>query len=78
MNLWRVYYHDNDEGTCYEWHPTKASAEAACRLIRTQQAEAEAAGKFQIVNAKVESVEIPTNKRGLLLWLNSQFIRDNG
>lgn len=70
MKLIRLSWHDKDEGTCYEWHSSKDAASKA----RTQKRNKYHEPKL----GEIESVEVPTDKTGLVAWLNRHFIRDNG
>lgn len=70
MKLYQVHYIDPDHGTCYEWFGQKR---AACKrsLEITDQYNGE-------VTVTVGLTEIPTDKAGLVEWLNHHFNTDNG
>lgn len=68
MKIWRCSFHgDPDLGNTQSWHPSKAAAMAARRELAEKPASCE-----------IESVDIPTDKAGLIGWLNDHFNTDNG
>lgn len=71
MKLYRHTMHDADEGTLFSWHASKADAMRAKREFEARRGESCDAGQ-------VEAVDVPTDKRGLLSWLNSNCNSDNG
>jgi hypothetical protein len=75
MIIYRVMYHDKDEGCCYEWFSSKL---VAMKRLRQIQRERGSGGGVPAGPEYVETLELPTTKRALLSWLNAYFTRDNG
>lgn len=73
MRIWRCNCYDANLGTLVSWH---ASRKAATQTLRTFQEER---GDQQRTGPEgIDEVEIPTDKKGLLKWLNAHFNTDNG
>ena len=72
MKLYRCMIYDAARGTLFSWHSSRREAEQILR--REQRARGEEACGPEGVNA----VEIPTDRAGLLAWLNAHFNSDNG
>jgi hypothetical protein len=71
MNLYQVIAHHSHEGTMYEWCGTQADAARAVKKFKNE---------FEVDpdSVRVVPVDFPTDKPGLLKWLNLNLIRDNG
>lgn len=69
MKLYRAAIYDKDGGTILSWFSNRAEAE---RWVKTEQ-PTPAHGPFG-----VEPVEVPTDRAGLLGWLNANMTTDNG
>lgn len=76
MKLYRVTWHDRDNGRLYAWIGTQREAHATLREIWDNY-EGERADALNDPPV-IEPVEIPTDKAGLLSWLNNNFTSDNG
>lgn len=71
MKVYRCNCADADRGTLVSWHANKAAAERALRDFQRERDDAPTGPEG------VHPVEIPTNKAGLLAWLNANFDTDN-
>ena len=69
MRVWRTVFWDDSAGKMYSWH---ASAREATK------AQAENKRTRTGMAMEVEPIDIPTDKKGLLEWLNSNLEYDNG
>lgn len=67
MKIWRAWTIHPHDGTLYVW----ASSERAVRALARNEWSTQAP-------LNIEHVEIPTDKAGLIEWLNSNFNTDNG
>jgi hypothetical protein len=72
MKLYRCNCYDKDQGSLVSWHASKADAERELRKWQKDRGE-DARGP-----EGVDAVEIPTDRRGLLAWLNANISTDNG
>jgi hypothetical protein len=63
MKLYKITATDPDEGVMLTWAGTQADA----KRIRKEQG-----------GVSIDEVDVPTDKPGLLAWLNAHFDRDNG
>lgn len=72
MKIWRLDISDPYEGTIVSWHSSKRKAKAECARLRHEL------GSDMVFIQDVRPVEIPTNRSGLVHWLNKHFNRDNG
>lgn len=74
MKIYRCDFAEggNDRGNLVSWHPSKQEADKNLRKLQKERGE-DADGP-----EGVEAVEIPTDKAGLLGWLNQHFTTDNG
>lgn len=70
MKLYQLIWQDQDIGTRCAWAGSKAEAKARAREIRDDGA---ARGDIDI-----GQIDIPTDKAGLLAWLNAHLATDNG
>lgn len=61
MQLYRTTYEDEGNGPRHTWQGTQADARAERKRLADE-------GKTDIVT---KDVDVPTNKPGLLAWLNS-------
>lgn len=75
MRVYRCKFHDSDAGSLVSWHANKVEAQ---RTLRMLQITAHQNGKGGLGVESVEPVDIPTDKAGLLGWLNRNFDTDNG
>lgn len=75
MKIYRVSFHDSGLGTLLTWHTNKR---AAVRDLREKQREAREAGNEPQGVEDVEPVDVPTDRAGLVSWLNTHFNTDNG
>lgn len=71
MKLYRVDARHSEEGTMHEWCGTQADAARAVKKFKNE---------FEVDpdSVEVKPVDFPTDKPGLLRWLNVYVIRDNG
>lgn len=72
MKVYRCRKNDADLGTLLSWH---SSARQASRELRRHQ---KARGGAPCGPEGVELVDVPTDKAGLLTWLNINVDTDNG
>ena len=63
MKVYRVQYQNND-GCAYEWYATKAEAKRAIKEIKDEW------GDDALFESEPELRVIPTDKKGLVRWLN--------
>lgn len=81
MKIWRIRYHmdDTPSGACAEYFGTGSEARARCTALRIEYgvAKKETAvhlkgqgRNFMLLTLQPEHIEVPTNKAGLLRWLN--------
>lgn len=76
MRLYRCDFEDADRGRLVSWHANKVEAQ---RTLRMLQATARENGQLTGIGIElVAPVDIPTDKAGLLGWLNRNFDTDNG
>lgn len=68
MKLWKSYYHDPDHGIVVRWFSTRREAERHQREIAKDEDAAP---------GNIEAVNVPTDKAGLLNWLNIWVTTDN-
>ena len=68
MKVWRVRIQDSQFGNRLFWHPNRRSARSSLRELRRI---------YDVISEDVESVEVPTDKGGLLRWLNRNALSDN-
>jgi hypothetical protein len=77
MRVYRTHWHEPDTGTVQSWHPSKRRASEALRAIKRAVVEAgNDAGDCE--PSGVEAVDVPTDKDGLIGWLNVWLNTDNG
>jgi hypothetical protein len=74
VKIYRCNFHDTGEGVLVSWHGSKREAEKA---LRDLQRAARENGDGQQGPDHVKAVDLPTDKSGLLSWLNAYFNRDN-
>jgi hypothetical protein len=64
MKLYRIQARHNEEGTIYAWVGTQADAKKAAKAMDDEH-------HFKLyTDPTIEVVEVPTDKKGLLRWLN--------
>jgi hypothetical protein len=72
MRLYRLNFYDSHRGCLVSWHPSLRAAEREfARLKRKRQDDVSGPEGIHVV-------DVPTNKVGLLAWLNAHFDTDNG
>ena len=71
MKIYRCSFHDADEGLIFSWHSSKSEAVEALRSLRSERGGGNGV-------EEVETLDIPTDRAGLLGWLNRTFTSDNG
>ena len=69
MKIYSLSYRCHQTGRRLEWCGTRALAELAKKRLDED-------GEYE--NVTLESVDIPTTKHGLAVWLNIHFDTDNG
>jgi hypothetical protein len=72
MKVIRLSYWDSDNGCCLSWHRNKSEAEKHLSHL-SEDGRLNGDGPTTI-----KTVEIPTDKDGLIDWLNANFDTDNG
>lgn len=75
MKLYCVRFYDAQRGQLLSWHASKSEAERTLRLL---QATARENGNGSVGPDEVEPMDIPTDRAGLLSWLNLNFDTSNG
>ena len=73
MWVWRIDYQDPYLGHLVGWAASQRKAKAA---LRTAFDEYE--GPADTLSGSVTRVKIPTDKSGLIGWLNTNLTTDNG
>ncbi len=71
MKIYRCTVSDDQDGTFLSWHFNKA--DAARHLRKALQKDT-----VEPTLSAVTVVDIPTDKAGLIAWLNLYFSTDNG
>jgi hypothetical protein len=71
VKVYRLTFHAADEGAMLSWHSSKRDAERALRERRQEFGEAQGPDD-------IEAIDIPTDRAGLLTWLNREVTLDNG
>lgn len=71
MKVYRVRYQDRDEGGVVSWHGNMKSAREALRNANNGTPDG-------IEPTDISHIDIPTDRIGLLSWLNRNMKRDNG
>lgn len=74
MKVYRCNFYDdaNGLGQLVSWHPSRREAERALAGQRRDR------GRSACGPEGVEAVEIPTDRKGLIEWLNQNLSSDNG
>ncbi len=72
MRVWKAYWDDVSLGSMQSWHPSKNDARSA---FATKKRDGDHSGAD---SGGYELIEIPTDKAGLINWLNRNFNTDNG
>ncbi len=82
MKIWKCYWQDSSEGNCQSWHPNERAARKELAQIKRGDSEQHSAADFEgeasVEPCGVEAINVPTNKAGLIAWLNQNFNTDNG
>jgi hypothetical protein len=73
MKVWNLSYHAADIGTMQEWYGSKAAA-----LKRRAELRRASDDPDDLEPIAVSQLSIPTNKAGLLAWLNKHVDTENG
>jgi hypothetical protein len=71
MKLYRIQFQSADEGLILGWASSKIEAARKRRELRRDFGEAQGLDV-------IEAIEMPTDKAGLIRWLNANLTRDNG
>jgi hypothetical protein len=75
MKVYKVYWHTVDMGGQLSWHATKRDAEHdLAEAIAIREAGGEGVGGPEGIDVE----DIPTDKAGLIKWLNHNLSTDNG
>lgn len=69
MKIYRLAFHSRHEGLMLSWHTSKAGAAAARRALGRDL------GHPQGVD-EITEIHVPTDREGLVGWLNANFNRD--
>jgi hypothetical protein len=72
MRVYQLTLYDQDCGALLSWHPSMDAAKAALRVGISER------GEKKTVLDTIEPHDIPTDKAGLLRWLNQHFKTNNG
>jgi hypothetical protein len=70
MRLYKVSYLDINAGMVTAWAGTQLDAKAVQKDMRARRVGAD--------EPKIEEIDFPTDKPGLLAYINEHFVRDNG
>lgn len=73
MKVYKVHWHDPDNGCELRWYGSKAEATGALKAVLKSYEDASDAEPSGIT-----AQDVPTDKAGLLLWLNVNLRTDNG
>ena len=71
MKLYRTIFTDRAEGTILSWHSSRVAANKAVKQRGKDYGAPETA-------PTITEVDVPTNKAGLIDWLNRHYDRANG
>ena len=74
MNVWKISFHDRDHGALVFWETNET---AATMLLKSLQREQRECGQVSQGVERVQRINIPTDKRGLIRWLNENYRNDN-
>lgn len=77
MKIYKTYWQDASEGFCQSWHPSMREADRAL-VARRREHKDRTGSKDDPEPMGVDVVNVPTDKQGLIGWLNTNFSRDNG
>jgi hypothetical protein len=72
MKIYRCNKFDADLGAMLSWHASGRAAQAELRRFQKERNEPPCGPEG------VEAVDVPTDRAGLLEWLNREFNADNG
>jgi len=75
MRLYKITSYEPSEGRVFVWAGTQAEAKVAAKK---QKDNLTAAYGNTDEKPEVTEIDLPTDKAGLLAWLNTNFNRDNG
>ena len=79
MRIYKASWQSASEGHCQSWHPSKRAATKAIAAARRESSTAPGSWDETPNDCfRVELVDIPINKAGLIAWLNNNFTTDNG
>ena len=76
IRVYRVSFHDADEGVMVSWHHFRGDAEAKLREHQNYRRDVLQQDPQGI--EEVRECRITTTKVGLIEWLNINFTRSNG
>jgi hypothetical protein len=71
MRLYRITIHDPDWGLVFEWHRNKADAQRRMKELNGERAE-------HMPECDLEAMTVPTDKDGLVAFLNVHAGAGNG
>ena len=71
MKVYKATLYDRDMGAVLSWFSSKQAAEAAVREHLKDIGES-------VGPSGIHAHDIPTDRAGLLHWLNNHFTRENG
>lgn len=81
MRIYKAHHHHPDEGQCLSWHTSKRGAQSAVAEAKRGLRDSDTLDEHAQRDGEpsgVETVDIPNDKKGLIDWLNKNFVRDNG
>jgi hypothetical protein len=73
MKVYRISLHDPDMGRLLGWASSKAQAKRAARQLADAMPSPQ-----EVESVSIVRIDIPTDRAGLIRWLNDNFISDNG
>jgi hypothetical protein len=74
MKIYRVNIDTADHGCLVSWHPSKRAADTYIRQWFEDNGEGDPDPRVNLI----QQIDIPTDKAGLINWLNVYFTSDNG
>jgi hypothetical protein len=72
MKIYRCTKNHKDFGNMLSWHSSKREADAELRRFQKERGDSPNGPE------DVDVVDVPTDRAGLLAWLNAHFDCDNG
>lgn len=71
MKIYRATCWDKNRGQMVSWHGTRLSAEKWIKIFRPENGEEQGPTDWDLI-------DVPTDKAGLIRWLNINMNTDNG